>query len=98
MSEDSGESPEVPAGSDGSTAVAVMDRPGELELARAEEQQRVELRKDRVWLPFLIPVGAILAVVLTAFVIWLFTFESTAITTLPEATRDVFVPLATPLP
>ncbi len=52
--------------SESSTAVAVMDRPGELELARAEEQQRVELRKDRVWLPFLIPVGAILAVALFA--------------------------------
>src|SRR6478609_911892 len=44
------------------TAVAVAERPGELE--RAERQQRVELRKDRVWLPFLLPVGAILAVAL----------------------------------
>lgn len=59
--------PTKPEGeSESSTAVAVMDRPGELELARAEEQQRVELRKDRVWLPFLIPVGAILAVALFA--------------------------------
>lgn len=46
----------------GSTAVAVMDRPGELEQAAAEE--RVELRKDRLWLPFMIPIGAILVVAL----------------------------------
>jgi len=44
------------------TAVAVTDRPGAVELAAQE--QRVELRKDRVWLPFLVPVGAILAVAL----------------------------------
>lgn len=46
----------------GSTAVAVIDRPGEIE--RVAEVERVELRKDRVWLPFLIPVGAILTVAL----------------------------------
>src|SRR6476469_8477956 len=44
------------------TAVAVAERPGEVELAAKHE--RVELRKDRMWLPFLIPVGAILAVAL----------------------------------
>lgn len=46
----------------GTTAVAVMDRPGELE--REAHEERVELRKDRLWLPFLIPVGAILVVAL----------------------------------
>ena len=46
------------------TAVAVAERPGAVELAAREE--RVELRKDRIWLPFLIPVGAILAVALFA--------------------------------
>lgn len=46
----------------GSTAVAVMVRPGELE--REAREERVELRKDRLWLPFLIPVGAILVVAL----------------------------------
>lgn len=30
--------------------------------------------------------------------VWLFTFEETAITTLPAVTREVFVPLATPSP
>src|SRR3954468_3338973 len=48
----------------GGTAVAVAERPGAVELAAKEE--RVELRKDRVWLPFLIPVGAILTVALFA--------------------------------
>jgi plastocyanin len=44
------------------TAVAVAERPGAIELAAHE--QRVELRKDRFWLPLLLPVGAILAVAL----------------------------------
>jgi len=44
------------------TAVAVAERPGALELAAHE--QRVELRKDRMFLPFLIPVIAILTVAL----------------------------------
>jgi uncharacterized cupredoxin-like copper-binding protein len=60
--------PTAPAGdattTEPGTAVAVAERPGELELAARE--QRVELRKDRVWLPFLLPVGAILAVALFA--------------------------------
>jgi len=45
-----------------STAVAVAERPGAL--AEVQHEQRVELRKDRVWLPFLIPIGAILVVAL----------------------------------
>ncbi len=66
MSEESDETPESTEGSDASTTVAVMDRPGELAEVREQELARVELRKDRVWLPFLIPVGAILAVALFA--------------------------------
>jgi uncharacterized cupredoxin-like copper-binding protein len=65
MSEES----EIEAGasdSGGGTAVAVAERPGELAVAVTEEQKRVELRKDRLLLPFLIPVGAILAVALFA--------------------------------
>lgn len=50
----------------GGTAVAVADRPGELAPVVTEEAKRVELRKDRVWLPFLIPVGAILTFALFA--------------------------------
>ena len=33
-----------------------------------------------------------------AFVIWIFTFEETAITTVPRITEEIFVPLATPVP
>jgi hypothetical protein len=35
---------------------------------------------------------------LLAVVVWMFTFEETAITTIPRVTRDVFVPLATAVP
>jgi len=38
--------------------------------------------------------GSIIFVVL----VWAFTFEETAITTIPRVTRDVFVPLVTPVP
>ena len=58
--EPTGDTDAAPAES--GTAVAVAERPGAVELAAREE--RVELRKDRIWLPFLIPVGAILAVAL----------------------------------
>ena len=44
--------------------------------------------------------SAIIGIALLAVVVWMFTFEDTAIdiTTIPRATRDVFVPLATPVP
>ena len=54
------------AESDGGTAVAVADRPGALAVPVTEAQKRVELRKDRLLLPFLLPVGAILALALFA--------------------------------
>ena len=50
----------------GGTAVAVIDRPGGLAVPVTPEQKRAELRKDRLLLPFLLPVGAILAVALFA--------------------------------
>lgn len=43
-------------------------------------------------------VAAVVAVLSLGLVYWMFTFEQTAITTLPAATRDVFVPLGTPSP
>ena len=55
--------------SGGGTAVAVAERPGELVVAvpePTEMEKRAELRKDRILLPFLLPVGAILAVALFA--------------------------------
>ena len=44
--------------------VAVAERPGPVAVVETEQSQRAELRKDRVWLPFLIPIGAILTVAL----------------------------------
>jgi formate dehydrogenase subunit gamma len=32
------------------------------------------------------------------FLIWIFTFEETAITTIPRVTEEIFVPLSTPVP
>jgi cytochrome b subunit of formate dehydrogenase len=43
-------------------------------------------------------VSTVAGVLLVALVIWLFTFEETAITTIPRATTEVFVPLSTPMP
>lgn len=53
--------------SNGGTAVAVAERPGELAVpVPTETEKRAELRKDRILLPLLLPVGAILAVALFA--------------------------------
>ena len=54
--------PEAESG--GGTAVAVAERPGAAVVT--EQQKRAELRKDRLLLPFLLPVGAILALALFA--------------------------------
>lgn len=43
-------------------------------------------------------VATAVAILCIFAVYWLFTFEETAITTLPVVTREVFVPLATPVP
>lgn len=43
-------------------------------------------------------VSAVVGTLAVALVIWLFTFEQTAITTIPRATIEVFVPLGTPIP
>jgi cytochrome b subunit of formate dehydrogenase len=51
-------------------------------------------RRRRVFLVVAVIVGALVFVGL----VWAFTFEQTAITTIPRVTREVFVPLATPAP
>ncbi|HEX6384475.1 MAG TPA: hypothetical protein VF177_07380, partial [Anaerolineae bacterium] len=43
-------------------------------------------------------VSVIVGSLVLAGLVWAFTFEETAITTIPRATREVFVPLATPAP
>ena len=42
--------------------------------------------------------SAIIGIMALAVLIWLFTFEDTAIQTIPRITRDVFQPLLTPVP
>ena len=64
MTDDTEQIPEEPG--TGGTSVAVIDRPGGLAVPVTPEQKRAELRKDRLLLPFLLPVGAILAVALFA--------------------------------
>lgn len=43
-------------------------------------------------------VSVIFGALFLVFVIWIFTFEQTAITTIPRVTEEIFVPLATPVP
>ena len=43
-------------------------------------------------------VGTAAAILCLIAIYWLFTFEETAITTLPVVTREVFTPLGTPIP
>jgi len=43
-------------------------------------------------------VSGVTAVIVLAVLVWLFTFEETAVTTLPAVTPQIYVPLATPLP
>jgi cytochrome b subunit of formate dehydrogenase len=51
-------------------------------------------RRRRIFVLVSLVVGALLLYV----AIWMFTFEDTAITTIPRVTREVFVPLTTPVP
>ena len=43
-------------------------------------------------------VAAVVGILLLAGLIWAFTFEETAIQTIPRVTREIFVPLSTPSP
>jgi hypothetical protein len=43
-------------------------------------------------------ISVILSGLIMFALVWLFTFEQTAITTIPRVTREVFVPLATAVP
>lgn len=51
-------------------------------------------RRRRIFVIASLIIGGLLL----AVVVWMFTFEETAITTIPRVTRDVFVPLATAVP
>lgn len=86
---------------------------GKLPLNQMEEEHAQELERlesgGEPWPGLALPIlqrrrklffiaSAIIGVMMVAFVIWLFTFEETAITTIPRITTDVYVPLNTPAP
>lgn len=57
-------------------------------------QQPVLQRRRRIFVVVSLVVGALLL----AGIVWMFTFEETAITTIPRVTEEIFVPLITPAP
>ena len=59
-----------------------------------EVQQPVLQRRRRIFIVASVIAGALML----AGIVWIFTFEETAITTIPRVTQEVFVPLATPGP
>ena len=79
-----------------------MEEEHALELERLEAggspwqvvQQPVLQRRRRIFIVVSLVVGALML----AGIVWMFTFEETAITTVPRLTQEVFVPLATPAP
>lgn len=86
---------------------------GKLPYEQMEEEHALELERlesgGDPWPGLALPVlqrrrrvffiaSAVLGTLAVALVIWLFTFEQTAITTIPRATTEVFVPLGTPSP
>jgi formate dehydrogenase gamma subunit len=86
---------------------------GKLPREQMEEEHAIELERlesgGDPWPGLALPVlqrrrrvffitSAFIAVLAVAFVIWLFTFEETAITTVPRITTEIYVPLSTPAP
>lgn len=80
----------------------IMEEEHAIELERLEEggdpwkvvPPEILTRRRRIYFA----AASVVAVLALALVVWMFTFEDTAIITVPEATQDVFVPLATPTP
>ncbi len=79
-----------------------------MEEEHAEELERLE-KGGRPWPELYLPVlkrrrrtfaivSAVAGILIIAGLIWLFTFEETAITTVPRVTREIYVPLATAVP
>ncbi len=79
-----------------------MEEEHALELERLEQGGdpwpglSLEVRRRRLRIFFI--VGVIVGGLMLAAVIWAFTFEQTAIETIPRVTREVFVPLSTVSP
>jgi len=57
-------------------------------------QQPILQRRRRIFIVVSLIVGALVL----AGIVWMFTFEETAITTIPRITEEIFVPLVTPVP
>lgn len=80
----------------------MMEEEHQLELERIEAggdpwrqvDEPVLRKRQRNFLIASVLIGA----VLLSVIVWMFTFEDTAITTIPRVTQEVFVPLVTPTP
>jgi len=86
---------------------------GNLPRDQMEEEHALELERlekgGKPWPEVTLPVlrrrrrnfiitSLIVGGLFVAFIIWAFTFESTAIETIPRVTEEIFVPLSTPVP
>jgi formate dehydrogenase gamma subunit len=86
---------------------------GKLPRNQMEEEHALELERleaggspwTEVYRPVLqsrrrnfIIASVIFGALFLVFLIWIFTFEETAITTIPRVTEEIFVPLSTPVP
>jgi len=79
-----------------------MEEEHAIELERLEAGGDLWLRDskdvDQKRLRVFIVVSILVGLIALSGMIWIFTFEETAITTIPRVTREIFVPLATPMP
>lgn len=80
----------------------MMEEEHALELERLEKggdpwpttpQPVLKHRQQRYWI-----VASFIGILILVVLVWAFTFEQTAIETIPRVTREVFVPLATAVP
>jgi formate dehydrogenase gamma subunit len=86
----------------GTISHKVMEEEHVIELERLERggdpwrviSPDILARRRRVYFA----VAGVVTLLALALVVWMFTFEDTAITTVPQATQEVFVPLATATP
>lgn len=86
----------------GTLSHEIMEEEHAIELERLEAggapyrviPPQILARRRRIYFA----VASIVTVLALALVVWMFTFEDTAIIPEPQATQDVFVPLATPSP
>lgn len=85
----------------GTLSHKIMEEEHALELERLEAggdpwkviSPEILARRRKIFLA----VASVVVILAVALVAWMFTFEDTAII-VPQATRDIFVPLATPIP